>query len=203
MQFGNRHHAATARFLATGEGAEIMARYARRHPRTARCPCAFMGLPADGSEASFREAGHAIPFVRLDAATASRRPRPGLPRGHAIPHPSAGTRLRHPDSPPHRQRDSRKRVGGGTGDLILHYAMIAPGAKPTAEHRSAPRSDTDRVVRNGTAHRPSAGPAPSTVPDRPTRTATVGRRQGQARQRRAGRRTSLRAPGATCLAKGG
>ncbi|MET9970340.1 nitroreductase family deazaflavin-dependent oxidoreductase, partial [Streptomyces sp. NPDC006356] len=37
-------------------------------PRTARRLCAFMGLPADGTEASFREAGGAIPFVRLDAA---------------------------------------------------------------------------------------------------------------------------------------
>ncbi|MFI6012598.1 nitroreductase family deazaflavin-dependent oxidoreductase [Streptomyces sp. NPDC051243] len=74
IQFGNRHHAVTAHFLTTDEGAEVMARYARRHPRTARRLCAFMGLPADGSEASFREAGRAIPFVRLDAATTSRRP---------------------------------------------------------------------------------------------------------------------------------
>lgn len=30
--------------------------------------CAFMGLTVDGSATSFREAGRAIPFVRLDAA---------------------------------------------------------------------------------------------------------------------------------------
>ncbi len=74
IQFGTRHHAVTARFLMTEEGAEVMACYARRHPRAARRLCAFMGLPTDGSEASFREAGRAIPFVRLDAAPTSRRP---------------------------------------------------------------------------------------------------------------------------------
>lgn len=50
-----------------------MAGYARRHPRTAHRLCAFMGLPLDGTEASYREAGRAIPFVRLDAAAGHRR----------------------------------------------------------------------------------------------------------------------------------
>ncbi|MGW0761336.1 nitroreductase family deazaflavin-dependent oxidoreductase [Streptomyces sp. NPDC002814] len=67
MQFGNRPHAVTAHFPTPDEGAEIMADYARRHPRTARRLCTYMGLPIDGSEASYREAGRAIPFVRLDA----------------------------------------------------------------------------------------------------------------------------------------
>lgn len=74
IQFGNRHHAVTARFLPAEEGAGIMAEYARRHPGTARRLCAFMGLAVDGGEASFREAGRAIPFVRLVAADGDRRP---------------------------------------------------------------------------------------------------------------------------------
>ncbi|MGQ4379003.1 nitroreductase family deazaflavin-dependent oxidoreductase [Streptomyces sp. SAS_267] len=68
IQFGNRHHAVTAHFLTADDGADIMARYGGRHPRTARRLCAFMKLPSDGSEASFRDAGRAIPFVRLDEA---------------------------------------------------------------------------------------------------------------------------------------
>lgn len=68
IRFGNRPHAVTAHFLPSEDGAEIMADYGRRHPRTARRLCAFTGLPVDGGEASFREAGQAIPFVRLEAS---------------------------------------------------------------------------------------------------------------------------------------
>lgn len=73
IQVGNHYNAVTARFLCPDEGAEVMADYARRHPRTARRLCAFMGFPPKGTEASFREAGRAIPFVRLDAAHGPRR----------------------------------------------------------------------------------------------------------------------------------
>ncbi|MEU3662312.1 nitroreductase family deazaflavin-dependent oxidoreductase [Streptomyces sp. NPDC032940] len=73
IQFGNRHHAVTAHFLPAEDGAAIMAEYARRHPGTARRLCAFMGLAVDGGEASYREAGRAIPFVRLVAAEGSGR----------------------------------------------------------------------------------------------------------------------------------
>ncbi|KAB1139047.1 nitroreductase family deazaflavin-dependent oxidoreductase [Streptomyces luteolifulvus] len=73
IQFGNRPHAVTAHFLTPDEGAEIMAGYARRHPRTARRLCAYLGLPVDGGEASYRDAGRAIPFVRLDTAVGHRR----------------------------------------------------------------------------------------------------------------------------------
>ncbi|WP_432135357.1 nitroreductase family deazaflavin-dependent oxidoreductase [Streptomyces sp. bgisy154] len=66
IQLGNRRHAVTAHFLPSEEGAAIMADYARRHPRTARRLCAFMGLPAGGEE-SYRAAGRAVPFVRLEA----------------------------------------------------------------------------------------------------------------------------------------
>ncbi|WP_328878759.1 nitroreductase family deazaflavin-dependent oxidoreductase [Streptomyces sp. NBC_00299] len=68
IRVGNRPYAVTARFLPSEEGAEIMPGYAHRHPRTARRLCAYMGLPVDGSEASYREAGRAVPFVRLDTA---------------------------------------------------------------------------------------------------------------------------------------
>ncbi|MFE0255776.1 nitroreductase family deazaflavin-dependent oxidoreductase [Streptomyces sp. NPDC059010] len=74
-QIGSRPHAVTARFLPPPEGAEIMVDYARRHPRTARRLCGFMGFPVDGGEASLREAGRAIPFVRLDCAGGHRRHR--------------------------------------------------------------------------------------------------------------------------------
>ncbi|MFE1070071.1 nitroreductase family deazaflavin-dependent oxidoreductase [Streptomyces sp. NPDC058783] len=69
VQFGNRHHAVTARFLTPDEGAAIMADYGREHPRTTRRLCAYLGLPADGTEPALREAGRAIPFVRLEADT--------------------------------------------------------------------------------------------------------------------------------------
>ncbi|MFF9102519.1 nitroreductase family deazaflavin-dependent oxidoreductase [Streptomyces rubrogriseus] len=67
LQFGNRHHAVTARFLSAEDGAEIMADYGARRPRTARRLCAFMGLPSDGSASALRRAGRAIPFVRLES----------------------------------------------------------------------------------------------------------------------------------------
>ncbi|MFK4547817.1 deazaflavin-dependent oxidoreductase (nitroreductase family) [Streptomyces tendae] len=67
LQFGNRHHAVTARFLGPEDGAAIMEEYGARHPRTARRLCAFMRLPADGSATSLRRAGRAIPFVRLES----------------------------------------------------------------------------------------------------------------------------------------
>ncbi len=78
-QFGNRPHAVTAHFLTPDEGADIMADYARRHPRTAHRLCAYLGLPVDGGEAAYRDAGRAIPFVRLD--TAVRHPIPSLGEG--------------------------------------------------------------------------------------------------------------------------
>lgn len=68
IQFGNQHYAVTAHFLMRDDGVEIMARYGRRHPRTARRLCAFFDLAADGSETAFRDAGSAIPFVQLDDA---------------------------------------------------------------------------------------------------------------------------------------
>ncbi|MEV6481813.1 nitroreductase family deazaflavin-dependent oxidoreductase [Streptomyces sp. NPDC051576] len=71
IEVGGSHHAVTARFLAAVDGAEIMTRYARRHPRTARRLCAFMGFAPDGTGAGFREAGRAVPFVRLGTGPGS------------------------------------------------------------------------------------------------------------------------------------
>ncbi|MFI1677342.1 nitroreductase family deazaflavin-dependent oxidoreductase [Streptomyces sp. NPDC020607] len=68
VQVGNRHYAVTAHFLTEAEGGEVMARYAPLHPRAARRLCVFMGFEVDGSVRSYREVGHQIPFVRLDAA---------------------------------------------------------------------------------------------------------------------------------------
>ncbi|MFE1036715.1 nitroreductase family deazaflavin-dependent oxidoreductase [Streptomyces sp. NPDC058807] len=67
VQFGNRHHAVTAHFPTPEEGADIMAGYGRERPRTARRLCTYLGLPAEGTESALREAGRAIPFVRLVA----------------------------------------------------------------------------------------------------------------------------------------
>ncbi|WP_416986049.1 nitroreductase family deazaflavin-dependent oxidoreductase [Streptomyces sp. T028] len=75
IQSGNRHHAVTAVFLSADEGADIMAEYARRHPRAARRLCGFLGLPADRGDRSYREAGRAIPFVRLEAFDPQHPPR--------------------------------------------------------------------------------------------------------------------------------
>ncbi|MFF7980157.1 nitroreductase family deazaflavin-dependent oxidoreductase [Streptomyces sp. NPDC007901] len=68
VNVGNRGYAVTARFLTPGEGAEIMARYAHRRPRTAHRLCAFMGFTPDGTDTGYREIGRATPFVRLEAA---------------------------------------------------------------------------------------------------------------------------------------
>ncbi|MFE6417232.1 nitroreductase family deazaflavin-dependent oxidoreductase [Streptomyces rochei] len=82
VQFGNRHHAVTAHFLAPHEGADIMTRYGLRHPRTARRLCAYLGLPADGTESALREAGRMIPFVRLETDGP-----PDAPHRHGTPPP--------------------------------------------------------------------------------------------------------------------
>ncbi|WP_406446916.1 nitroreductase family deazaflavin-dependent oxidoreductase [Streptomyces sp. NBC_01613] len=74
VQIGNRRYTVTAQFLPPEEGGAIMARYAPRHPRTARRLCAFMGFSVDGSERSFREVGQSVPFVRLAPTTAQSLP---------------------------------------------------------------------------------------------------------------------------------
>ncbi|MFD7426903.1 nitroreductase family deazaflavin-dependent oxidoreductase [Streptomyces sp. NPDC059818] len=71
VQVGRRFHAVTAADLPAGEGGELMARYAPRHPRIARRLRAypgftgFTGFTVDGSEADHPTLGEAIAFVRL------------------------------------------------------------------------------------------------------------------------------------------
>ncbi|MGW1044112.1 nitroreductase family deazaflavin-dependent oxidoreductase [Streptomyces sp. NPDC002547] len=72
IEVGSRRHAVTARFIPPDEGAVIMARYARRRPRTARRLCAFMGFVLDGTDAGYREVGRVVPFVLLEAAPGFR-----------------------------------------------------------------------------------------------------------------------------------
>lgn len=65
FQVGRRAHDGVAQPLGTEQGAELMARYAPRHPQAARRLCAFMGFEVDGSDADYRAVGERIPFVRL------------------------------------------------------------------------------------------------------------------------------------------
>ncbi|MEU0162247.1 nitroreductase family deazaflavin-dependent oxidoreductase [Streptomyces sp. NPDC006261] len=75
IQVGNRHYAVTAHFPSADEGGELMARYARSHPRAVRRLCAFMKVQVpDGSPHSYRPAGLRIPFVRLEAALGQHLP---------------------------------------------------------------------------------------------------------------------------------
>ncbi|MGC9540727.1 nitroreductase family deazaflavin-dependent oxidoreductase [Streptomyces sp. UG1] len=66
IQFGRRRFSVTAHFLSPEEGADVMADYARRHPRAARRLASLMGFSVDGSEAAYRRIGEATPFVRLE-----------------------------------------------------------------------------------------------------------------------------------------
>jgi deazaflavin-dependent oxidoreductase (nitroreductase family) len=65
---------AVAHPLTTDEGAEIMRDYARRHRRAARVLARHMGYEIDGGDADLAALGRAIPFVRLEPATASFLP---------------------------------------------------------------------------------------------------------------------------------
>ncbi|QKW37314.1 nitroreductase family deazaflavin-dependent oxidoreductase [Actinomadura sp. NAK00032] len=65
IQVAGTRTQATAAPIATDEGAEIMARYAVRHPSAARRLCKLMGFAVDGSTEDYREVGRHIPFVRF------------------------------------------------------------------------------------------------------------------------------------------
>jgi deazaflavin-dependent oxidoreductase (nitroreductase family) len=67
IQVGTRTIPVTATPLPPDEGAELMARYATRHPRAATQLCRVMGYAVDGSEADFRAVGRRVPFVRFVA----------------------------------------------------------------------------------------------------------------------------------------
>ncbi|GAU67848.1 hypothetical protein SSP35_05_04150 [Streptomyces sp. NBRC 110611] len=69
IQTGTQRHDVVAHFLSPEEGGELMARYAVRHPRTARRLSAFMGFEVtDGTAEEFRRVGTSIPFVRFELA---------------------------------------------------------------------------------------------------------------------------------------
>ena len=65
---------AVARPLTTDEGAAILLAYARRHRRAARVLARHLGYEIDGSDADLAALGRAIPFLRLEPATASFLP---------------------------------------------------------------------------------------------------------------------------------
>jgi deazaflavin-dependent oxidoreductase (nitroreductase family) len=65
VQVGGKTFQARAVPIAADEGAEIMARYAPRHPAAARQLCKLMGFAVDGSAQDYREVGRRIPFVRF------------------------------------------------------------------------------------------------------------------------------------------
>ena len=52
-----------------GQAAEVMADYARRHPRAARTLCRFMGFDADGSEDDYRAIGRQMTVSPARAGT--------------------------------------------------------------------------------------------------------------------------------------
>jgi deazaflavin-dependent oxidoreductase (nitroreductase family) len=63
---GSRRLAVRAVPLPPEEGGGLMVDYARRRPRSARMVARQMGVPVDGTEASFRALGRALPYVRLE-----------------------------------------------------------------------------------------------------------------------------------------
>ncbi|WP_327034946.1 nitroreductase family deazaflavin-dependent oxidoreductase [Micromonospora ureilytica] len=68
IQLGGQRRAVTAVPLPAAAGAELMARYAQRHPFAARRLCRLMGYEVDGSTADYRAVGARIPFLRLTPA---------------------------------------------------------------------------------------------------------------------------------------
>jgi deazaflavin-dependent oxidoreductase (nitroreductase family) len=66
---GSRSRRVRAEPLTEAEAGMAMTGYARRHPRSARELCRFMGMRVDGSVADFREAGRRIPMLRLQPTT--------------------------------------------------------------------------------------------------------------------------------------
>lgn len=65
VQVGGQVHQVTAVPLPAEAGADLMARYASRHPAAARRLCRIMGYAVDGSQEDYREVGRQVPFVRF------------------------------------------------------------------------------------------------------------------------------------------
>jgi len=67
---GARRLAVRATPVSPEEGGELMVDYARRRPRSARMVARQMGVPVDGSQASYRALGRVLPYVRLEPRAA-------------------------------------------------------------------------------------------------------------------------------------
>ena len=65
VNYKGRSTAATATVAPEPEGAEVLRRYARKHPRAARTLGRLMGVPMEGD---MTEAAHTIPIVKLVAS---------------------------------------------------------------------------------------------------------------------------------------
>lgn len=67
IEVGRRRMAVRARTLSEDDGGEVMADYARRHPRAARSLMKFCGYRVDGTEADYRDvARKGLHFVALE-----------------------------------------------------------------------------------------------------------------------------------------
>ena len=66
LQLGNRSSAVVAVPLSPEEGAQAMADYARRRPRSARMVARQVGVRVDGSEQGYRDLGRVLPYLRLE-----------------------------------------------------------------------------------------------------------------------------------------
>jgi deazaflavin-dependent oxidoreductase (nitroreductase family) len=105
IEVGRRRHAVTARFLTPDDGAEIMARYARRHPRTA-CARSWASCRTAPTPGSGRPAGPSPSYAWTPAREPGCR-EARTPRGF-------NSRPRPPQSP---------------GDQILHCAKLVLGGQ--------------------------------------------------------------------------
>lgn len=65
IRVGRHELPVTADPLPAADSEQVMAGYARRHPRAAKWLARFMGFAVDGSGSDYRELGRRIPFVRF------------------------------------------------------------------------------------------------------------------------------------------
>ncbi|MBI1349675.1 MAG: nitroreductase family deazaflavin-dependent oxidoreductase [Actinomycetales bacterium] len=66
IQVGSTRMDVRAHRLSPEEGEAEMLDYARRHPKAAARLSGYMGFSSDGSEATYREVGRTLPYIRFD-----------------------------------------------------------------------------------------------------------------------------------------
>lgn len=66
IQLGARVILVRAVPVSSGQAAEVMVGYARRHPWAARSLSRFMGFAVDGSDEDYRAVGRQLPVLRLE-----------------------------------------------------------------------------------------------------------------------------------------